>query len=42
MIAGLISSVLSTPIDTIERWPPEKALDRYAMAIDIYKLTRGV
>jgi len=38
---AVVASTLSTPIDAIERWPPEKTLSYYEHAIEIRKLFSG-
>lgn len=40
-MVGVIAAVLHTPVNVIERWPPDKTRDYFDTAIEVQQLMNG-
>lgn len=40
-MVGVIANVLHTPVNVIERWPPDKTRDFFDTAIEVRQLMNG-
>lgn len=40
-MAGFIASVLNVSIESVERWPTEKTIDRFHLAVRVHQMKNG-